>query len=381
MGKFVEKKEKFSFWRFLLTAVLSLHAIAFCVLVLGWSLTHVGVPGNTAQSSAVELGVLDRFNMKMTNQISSALEGVLSIEKVYWLSDDDQVAPEPNPDNYGTTRDPASMQAFLDEAKEKLGVEDTLFSTDVKLMAGTEITYYLDETILVITWKQVINNSVYTFSEVKITDPSQFRRYLSGGEYGSGKLAIPTELANNVNAIVASSGDYYQFRNAGVIVYEGKVYRVAEGADTCYIDTRGNLHFTPQSQKMTMESAQKFVDENEILFSVAFGPILVRDGEKYQFGAYGLGEVNDQFARAALCQLDDLHYLLMNANAEGAYNSYQNMYQFADVVYRTGCRDAYALDGGQTAVIVMDGELINRVTHGYQRKISDIIYFATAVPD
>ena len=90
--------------------------------------------------------------------------------------------------------------------------------------------------------------------------------------------------------------------------------------------------------------------------------------------------MNDQFARAALCQMDDLHYILMNANAEGKYISYQNMYQFAEIVYQTGCRDAYALDGGQTAVIVMDGELINRVTHGYQRKISDIIYFATAVP-
>ena len=28
----------------------------------------------------------------------------------------------------------------------------------------------------------------------------------------------------------------------------------------------------------------------------------------------------------------------------------------------------------------MDGELINAVLFGYQRKISDIIYFATAIP-
>jgi exopolysaccharide biosynthesis protein len=45
-----------------------------------------------------------------------------------------------------------------------------------------------------------------------------------------------------------------------------------------------------------------------------------------------------------------------------------------------GVDKAYALDGGQTAVIAMNGKLINRVVHGYQRRISDIIYFATAVP-
>ena len=42
---------------------------------------------------------------------------------------------------------------------------------------------------------------------------------------------------------------------------------------------------------------------------------------------------------------------------------------------------AYALDGGQTAAIVMNDQLINKVSYGAQRKISDIIYFATAIPE
>ena len=42
---------------------------------------------------------------------------------------------------------------------------------------------------------------------------------------------------------------------------------------------------------------------------------------------------------------------------------------------------AYCLDGGQTAAIVMGDQLINRPVYGQQRKISDIIYFATAMPE
>ena len=40
-----------------------------------------------------------------------------------------------------------------------------------------------------------------------------------------------------------------------------------------------------------------------------------------------------------------------------------------------------SMDGGQTAAIVMGDQLINRPVYGQQRKISDIIYFATAMPE
>lgn len=45
-----------------------------------------------------------------------------------------------------------------------------------------------------------------------------------------------------------------------------------------------------------------------------------------------------------------------------------------------GAKHAYALDGGQTAVLVMNNQVINRVVFNSQRKVSDIVYFATALP-
>lgn len=373
-------KKRKSFVTNLTDSGIVLLSLVLTVVLLLFVVGYGGTPRKKVTAEK-NLGIVDTFFMSSNNAISDAISDITQIEKKYWISGDALTAPKADEDGFGITTDMEVVKSVIQRAEKLLNGQKVHFSTDIEIVEGSEIRYYLDETILVITWKQAINNCVYTFSEVKISDPSQFRRYLSGNEYGSGVRAIPTELANNVNAIVASSGDYYQFRNAGVIVYEGKVHRVAQGADTCYIDRKGNMHFTPRSMKMTEASAQQFVEDHEILFSVAFGPILVDDGVKQQFSGYGLGEISSPFARAALCQMDDLHYILMNANAEGKYGSYQTMYQFADVVYDTGCRDAYALDGGQTAVIVMDGELMNKVTRGYQRKISDIIYFATAVPN
>jgi exopolysaccharide biosynthesis protein len=57
------------------------------------------------------------------------------------------------------------------------------------------------------------------------------------------------------------------------------------------------------------------------------------------------------------------------------------MAEFGRQLQAFGAEKAYALDGGQTAVIVTNDTLINRPSYVRQRQISDIIYFATALPD
>ena len=52
----------------------------------------------------------------------------------------------------------------------------------------------------------------------------------------------------------------------------------------------------------------------------------------------------------------------------------------ADVLCSLGVKTAYALDGGQTASLIMNGRLVNPVDFGEERTMSDIIYFATALP-
>ena len=79
--------------------------------------------------------------------------------------------------------------------------------------------------------------------------------------------------------------------------------------------------------------------------------------------------------------MGQLHYLLVNAGQEGENVRRQPLKKFTDNLIAMGVPRAYALDGGQTAAMMMNGELINSVFGGYQRKISDIVYFATALPN
>lgn len=338
--------------------------------------------GNTTVSAAnVNTDIMDKFDMYLTNQISGMLEGEIPIQRTYLLSDNDLVAPEPNPDCYGEADDPAGLQWLLDDAAVLLDGQDTLFTTQTVIKEGSTIRYYLDETIFAVTWKQAVDSCVYTFAEVKIAHPSQFRRFLSEGKYDSGVLHTTTEMSESINAVVASSGDYYGYRTIGIVVNNGQVYRGrGHFLDTCYIDENGDLLFTYAGDILDTQTAQDYVDEHNVRFSLSFGPVMILDGKYCVPNSYNSGEINHPYARAALCQMDSLHYVVVTANTEDPYYSVPTVGQFGQRLQEMGIPKAYAIDGGQTAAIAMNNELINTVSYGSQREISDIFYFATAIP-
>ena len=362
---------------------------------------NVGRPKQASVTKSQDMQILQQFEETVTSRIYAVRnsmrpadleelpehlqpteEELPPVRKQYWIEEGTLVAPEPNQSLFGRTDDPEVMAQVLHDARWLLDGQTTYFQPDQQLYEDSIVRYYLDDSIFAITWQEVHDGSVYTFSEIKVSHPSQFRRHLAGGEYGSDMQYLTTEMAAEVNAVVASAGDFYRFRDFGAVVYQGEAKRV-EGtyAETCYIDANGDMHFTYGGDVLKVAEVQQFVDERNIQFSLAFGPILVDNYEVVPHTWYGVGEINEGYARAALLQMDTLHYIVVTANTTGVYQEIPTVAQFQKNVAATGCRHAYSLDGGQTATIVMNDELVNRPVYGQQRKISDIIYFATAVPD
>ena len=401
----VQKQKKMGkgmliFFIFLGLIVVPLSSFA-TVRLMGSVLQYVGRPKAAVQAKAADMQILEDFETAVSQRIAAVrtsiepgdlpelpeevppeTEEIPPIRKQYWIEEDTLVAPEPNQALFGRTDNREEMAKILHDARWLLDGQTTYFQPDQQLYEDSIVRYYLDDSIFAITWQEVHDGSVYTFSEIKVSHPSQFRRHLAGGEYGSDMQYLTTEMAAEVNAVVASAGDFYRFRDFGAVVYQGQAKRV-EGtyAETCYVDANGDLHFTYGGDVLKVEEVQQFVDERNIQFSLAFGPILVDNYEVVDHTWYGVGEINEGYARAALLQMDNLHYIVVTANTTGIYQEIPTVKQFRNNVAATGCRMAYCLDGGQTATIVMNDELVNRPVYGQQRKISDIIYFATAVPE
>ena len=105
-------------------------SILLTLVIFGSFLLSGSAEGSAATGTAGSYTVIDRYDMYITNTFSDALDGVMSIKKVYWLSDEDVVAPEPNQDCFGEVSDPKEMQAIIDQAKDLLEGQELLFSTD-----------------------------------------------------------------------------------------------------------------------------------------------------------------------------------------------------------------------------------------------------------
>ena len=71
----------------------------------------------------------------------------------------------------------------------------------------------------------------------------------------------------------------------------------------------------------------------------------------------------------------------MTIGQEGRYSRRTPINKAAEIIFAKGVEKAYALDGGQTATMVMRGKTVNRVDWDEERTMSDIIYFATALPE
>lgn len=363
-------------------AVSAVLFLVCCVLIAGMVFTMGTDEKPWEQLPKANLGSMTDYDMYISDLIAGAMDNVVPVKKIYRLAEDVTVAPEPDRELYGSSKDPMDAVETAEAAMELLEFEDIFWDPGKELKANSDVQWYLDETIFVLNWKQVINNVVYTFMEVKLAHPSQFRRYFVEDTFACPVQQTPSMMAASVKSVAAMSGDFYKFRKIGIVVYKGEFCRAGgEEVDSCFVDANGDLHFVRRGTLADDEAIIQYIEENDIQFSLSFGPTLIEDGELVVPDRYILGEIDDRYPRAAICQLGQCHYLMVTANAEGPGTTVPALRPFADVLYDMGIDNAYTLDGGQTCTIIINDKVINSVLTGRERYVSDIIYFATAIPE
>ena len=294
--------------------------------------------------------------------------------------------PVPDASNYGETADPQEIMRLLETpTAQKLIGGQTLDFDPNRDMLGRPIYYYLDETILALVWQQDEQGALATFGEVFIADASQLRRKIADDEFGSYQTYYASQMAAQSNAVIAGSGDYYNNGRGGIglFVYEGQLVRYGlSSGQSCLFDGNGDMLFTYENTFADAEAARRFIDENHVWFSLNWGPVLIDHGVDVTPYDYLFGEVREGYARCAIGQLGTRHYLMMTLNSETPdHGAYATLRQAADVMIAHNCYNAYTLDGGQTASILMGDRLLNPVQFGYERDVTDIYYFATALPN
>ena len=214
---------------------------------------------------------------------------------------------------------------------------------------------------------------VYYMADIYVKDISSFRTavaydYKEQNE-GSRKNVMSTlQLSQLVGSIVAVSGDNFTYHDS-IAVRDGVEWdkSLPVYGDICVLYYDGTMETYPEPIRQTTLDEIYAKSPYQIW---TFGPELLEDGQ-----------VPPNFANSKANPLSAIGYyepghycfILVDGRQKG-YSWGMSLSELSQVFYDLGCKVAFNLDGGDTAVMTYGGEWRSQPQDSSPRDTSDIIY-------
>lgn len=233
--------------------------------------------------------------------------------------------------------------------------------TSTKNTNTSQTWTHLDNSTKLLVEKIFYNGVTYYIADIKTESNNILSAY-------SFVAKTPTELLDNKSAIFAINGDYFGFRDEGIIIRNSKLLRDVPYPEIAvlYEDGRLDVYFDGEKDSAEM------INEGAI-HSWSFGPILVKDYIAYDdFSKRSdIGAVNP---RTGIGMIEPNHYIFIVADGRQETSKGFTLAEFAQLFKEYKCETAYNLDGGGTSIMIFKDEIISSPSGGKERAISDVIY-------
>lgn len=246
----------------------------------------------------------------------------------------------------------------------------------------TEDGYTSSTTTLTVTTTSTGSGSdtvTYYAAEIEVSDASIVRTALAEDSFGQNITALPSDMAADVDAVLAINGDYYGFREDGIQIRNGVLYRDEPAREGLVLFADGSVEVYDE----TTTTGQELLDAGAWT-TLSFGPAVLVDGEVPE----GIEEVEvdtnvgnhsiqGNQPRTAIGAIGDNHlvFLVVDGREEG-YSRGVTLPELGEILAELGCTTGYNLDGGGSSTMVFDGEVINQPSNRGERETSDILYVA-----
>ncbi|MNI06700.1 hypothetical protein D3C73_596890 [compost metagenome] len=218
----------------------------------------------------------------------------------------------------------------------------------------------------------------YFVADVVLKDASSLRSAFADNSFGTNITEDTSEIASSNNAIFAINGDYYGFRNDGVIIRNGTVYRDDPVRDAMALFGDGTMQTYNEEEVSSSDLLAQGAAN-----TLSFGPILIQDGKiASDFSNVkidtNLGNRSIQNAnpRTAVGMIAPNHYVfvVVDGRSEG-YSRGMTLTELANVMSDLGATEAYNLDGGGSSTMYFMGRVVNNPQgKNQERGVSDILY-------
>ena len=230
-------------------------------------------------------------------------------------------------------------------------------------------------------WCYAFNRTELRFfvANVYLDSPEQLQTAFAGEQYSKNNAEATSAIAERHDAVLAINGDYYNYKdNINLVIRNGELLRdLKSSRDQLLVYADGSFAAIPSGEYVQGTGAQ-YVDEG-VMQCFTFGPLLVNDGQAVELPAKYIINTADTIRepRTAIGWVDGTHYVVIVADGrrDGWSDKGMTLQELQKVFVEQGCQVAYNLDGGGSATMVLNGELVNKTSGSRERNVSDIIYF------
>ncbi|WP_082309369.1 phosphodiester glycosidase family protein [Leucobacter musarum] len=219
----------------------------------------------------------------------------------------------------------------------------------------------------------------YYVADVQLGDATDLRSAFAQNQFGENITETTSEIAADNGAVFAINGDYYGFRDTGIEIRNGVVYRDEGAREGLAFYTDGSVRVYDETQT---DAATLLADG--VWNTLSFGPAIVEDGavvdgiESVEVDTnFGNHSIQGEQPRTAVGVIDDNHLVFVVVDGrDPGYSRGVTMTELAGIMQDLGATTAYNLDGGGSSTMVFDGEVLNQPSNGGERGTSDILYVA-----
>ncbi len=233
----------------------------------------------------------------------------------------------------------------------------------------TENSYSSPDISITVT-EETLGRITYYLADIYVRDITCFQSALARGTYGSGFRDSIEDMALLNNALLAINGDYYGNTNEGVVIRNGVIYRANRtNCDVCVLYYDGSMRVIPGASFSMEEAIQQGAWQ-----AWTFGPALLDTDGSALTSFASTSRIISANPRTAIGYYEPGHYCMVVVDGRGE-SAGITLPDLSRLFHDLGCAAAYNLDGGNSSVMVWQGEIIN-VPSGGGRESSDALLIA-----
>lgn len=218
----------------------------------------------------------------------------------------------------------------------------------------------------------------YDTADVVLDDATTLKSAFANDSFGENITETTSGIAADHNAAFAINGDYYGFRDTGIVIRNGVVYRDAGARQELAFYRDGSVKVYDE----TATNAKQLVAEG-VWNTLSFGPAVVEDGQiadgiedvevDTNFGNHSIQGEQPRTA-VGIIGTNHLVFVVVDGRSPG-YSAGVTMTGMAQIMKDLGATTAYNLDGGGSSTMYFNGALVNNPLGANQeRGTSDILY-------